>query len=39
MFFDLTSGAWLVSLAVVAAVALVFVGGSWVIAWFVSHRD
>lgn len=35
MFFDLTSGALLASLAVI----LVFAGVSWAIGWVVSHRD
>lgn len=39
MFFDLPSGGLLIGLAVVIGLVLVFVGLSWVIGWFVSHRD
>ena len=39
MSFDLMSGDFLIGLAVVIGLVLVFVGLSWAIGWFVSHRD
>ena len=39
MFFDLASGGLLTGLAVVIGVVLVLVGLSWLVGWFVSHRD
>jgi hypothetical protein len=39
VFFHLTSGNLLISVAVVIGLVLVLAGLSWAIGWFVSHRD